>query len=213
MKTTCLNDDQISGYLSNTMSRNEIRAVENHLSECHHCRQDVLMVSRLSRDPEINSWGSFWNKSIIQVIREKLVQMKTSFVHIFSHAPQQANFAFARIRNDDQQKADTTVFNKAGLNEQIQSERITIQIKEYDGHVFDIRVSLNKTRHHLSTFYLQRPTGKMDALCVQDDFVLFESLSPGSYQLILESQETEIETLSFDLNHEGLHEKNTISNS
>jgi hypothetical protein len=213
MKTKCLNDTLITAYLSKRLSRKELNDVEKHLADCPYCRQDVLMISRVSRDPEFSSWRPFWYKPVQERLKSKVSPIKNFIKDIFSFSPNHTQLAFARSRNTENQTETKWKFRQVEITTTIQQLEVQISIKEFRDDWFDIRIHLmdRKQKYHGLTLYLQKENGTMDACGVQNNYVVFEELSPGNHQLMIEDQSNTLGSISFELTNEGIYGKDTVS--
>ncbi len=233
MATPCMDLDMLASYFEDSLSDEDKVRIMTHLTECHICLEKFASASSIMKNGNLAEWESVSEEvtqdilerlNLPDIIREFPLHSK-SYEHRISPLHSITSFykriaasvadlfrqpasAFAPVRSDAVSFSDDI-----RLIMKIDDLQTEIYIEELENDKATIKVKVvsdSKTGNNISlTLIMDR--WKIFARNLRNDFVRFEDIPPGSYQLILEQNGFEKGSCFFEISEDGLYEKDNLS--
>ena len=217
MNTRCLKDETFMDYLEDRLSENERSRVEEHLSECTACLEELVVARGVVRGGNIEQFEPVPKKvteraiktvkaledrpmlaKISKMVKEKFSEWTESFSALWTGY----DLSLATVRGSKKVVSDDLVIIRkffAGFDAEIEIEKIgpdkaniRVMMKEKGKKGPPIRVSLFKKERELSSF-LGNGSG-----------VFFEDIPFGHYRLTFTRDGSKMGEYVFEIK-EGLH--------
>ena len=222
----CFNDDIISRYIVNQLSRKEQKMFEMHLLECEQCKSDLNIIKANLTDPDIAEYepvSSESEKNAMEKVkarfvsvRQKIYQFTETVIEFWKTPPLQLSYAYqTKRRNDDSEDLDN---NSISFQKMLENDiHIEMKISKQKNDRYTFLVKLTQNNKFLSKtrlYFLRQGSGPISKL-YKKEFEPFPSLPKGTYEFIIENQlSKQTYNLVFSINEEGFYEherKNDLS--
>lgn len=223
MTTRCIDLDVLADYFGGDLSDEEKIRMMEHLTECRFCVESFASANHIMKNPDLTEWEPAAEPVFREALR-KLSSPKTAkAVHRPVLADRFADFCkrlagaaagwfrvpeFAPVRSNAVSWEEDISLNRAidDLETEIYVEEIA-----RDRATLRIKVMKNNEKAKNISLTLINDSGKIFARNLLSDFVRFDDIPPGSYQFILEQNGAEKGNCFFEINENGLYEKDNLS--
>ena len=226
METSCIDLDMFTAYFGNYISKEDRKMVEKHLAGCNKCLKLFTMTTEHLLDPDIyeyepacESKGQALWKSIQHKI-DRLIKWGHDCFPPKWTLPKSPSFQPipVRVREeesaiDSQSKETQESFSKDESPIDfihIKKECDPLMIEIYVEHTSENKICF-KIRAHWNNqvpddiFVYLKPKDKGPAAKpLVNEYVIFENLPYGSYQLIVEQNNKNKGLFEFEINHNGI---------
>lgn len=228
MKHIHLTEDMetLAAYIGNTLSDDEKQQIEEHLADCDECRKFFVLTNEILKDEEVPEWETADGKKaeeILNKIKEKTDLIKPVEVFCqwikaslsdlascvwFSCFESQA--ALSAVRSVSAEKG--TTIDYLYLKKNIHDLETEMYIRKMEDHKADLKIRISKQGVKVGNIRLTlKGEGMRDvSRPLRDEYVLFEKLSFGNYDLILIQRGTEAKQeyhFTFKLDETGIQEQ------
>ncbi|QTA86091.1 zf-HC2 domain-containing protein [Desulfonema magnum] len=234
MATPCIDFDMLASYFEGSLSDEDKVRMMAHLAECHTCLEKFASASSIMKNRNLAEWKPASEEvarhflkhlSLPEIVREPPLHsglfyelrrssrdLITSFyrrIAVFvANLFRQPVSAYAPVRSHAVSSPDDIC-----LTRKIDDLETEVYIEELENDKATIKVKVvndGKNGKNIS-LTLIKDRWKVFARNLRNDFVRFEDIPPGSYQLILEQNGFEKGSCFFEISEDGLYEKDNLS--
>ena len=210
----CPNEEKLADYLEGRLSNNEKTGIEDHISECEICLEELVTLKTLLHEenqPELETVPGTVIQSTVRLVtgrdstqRTKLWENLTRSVRglyqrlsdLFT-SMQLGDLAYGTIRGSHKDVKDDLI----RIIKTFKDLKTEIEIEKTDDDKAHIRIKLlKKPRGESVRITLKRGEREISSdLLTNKDYALFEDLPFGSYNLVLMQEGTELGSYPFKI--------------
>lgn len=209
MKSTCMEIDVLAGYIEGRLSDKDRDRIEEHLSECDTCLEELVIADTLLKNHDLIECEPVSEEVALSALKGLNIpkELKKFYAWITKVlVPDSAwQSAFATVRKSDAASSVDYISIKKDMNDL--HVEMYIEKTEDDKAMVRVRVHKDNISARNVRLTLIRQGGVIVSRFLKEDYVLFEELPFGSYRFVVEQDALEKGEYLFKINEAGLNEE------
>ncbi|CAN2047965.1 Zinc-finger domain-containing protein [Candidatus Magnetomoraceae bacterium gMMP-1] len=196
MKSTCPNEEMIADYLEGRISDKEKYVIEEHISTCENCLEELIMANTLLRDARL-----FESEQVPEEFTQSAIDLTINKRSLFSILTEKVKSYLSDLKSKifdlgmifwgewhlSPVRGSKIVLNDRGRRrKRFQDIEANIEIEKIGKSYAQIRVSIKNNNEDAgkTRVTLIKREREIASYLLDDNFVLFENIAFDHYKLI-----------------------------
>jgi len=202
-RTSCPGPEKMALFLSNNLNDTERESILYHMESCPDCYNEWMTAPM----PDI-SFASVLHRymnsiqSLYRTAKDNVYDYLEDLKVIFRFSDSKLSYAYARRDSDDQDDSVKLSTIKKTFNDLT----LSIYIEKNEDNHFDLKIDVFQKDQKAENIDISLRGNNYDKRLLLDDYIVFDDLISGDYQMIIKQQTMVKGEYNFTIDNSGLRD-------